>query len=155
MITKDQAIDILDKFDMFQGQRAGRELWNGKSHDVQEQDLRNFSHNVAQLKAYINANDATLDEWAEAYEESQKKWENHVNCLEMKIVMYERMLNSYALQYGTVTDQQKVIDKVKNEGVEETFKKFDILIKEHREGYLSDNYFYGEYEKLKKKYNIN
>ena len=34
MITKEQAIDILEKFDFFQGQRAGRELWSDKPKDV-------------------------------------------------------------------------------------------------------------------------
>ena len=52
-ITKEQAIDILDKFDFFQGQRAGRELWDDKPFDVQEQDINNFSKDVALLKEYI------------------------------------------------------------------------------------------------------
>ena len=54
-ITKEQAIDILDKFDFFQGQRAGRELWNDKPYEVQEEDIKDFSRNVAELKAYIAA----------------------------------------------------------------------------------------------------
>ena len=53
-ITKEQAIDILDKFNMFQGQRAGRELWYEKPLDVQDQDIVNFSKDVALLKEYIN-----------------------------------------------------------------------------------------------------
>lgn len=54
MITKEQAIDILDKFDFFQGQRAGRELWNDKPYEVQEEDIKAFSRDVAELKAYID-----------------------------------------------------------------------------------------------------
>ena len=53
-ITKEKAIDILDKIDFFQGQRAGRELWNERPRDVQELDLRNFQRDVALLKEYIN-----------------------------------------------------------------------------------------------------
>lgn len=53
-ITKQQAIDILDKFDFFQGQRAGRELWNDKSFEVQERDIKAFSNDVALLKEYIS-----------------------------------------------------------------------------------------------------
>ena len=52
-ITKEQVIDILDKFDFFQGQRAGRELWNDKPYEVQEEDIKDFSRDVAELKAYI------------------------------------------------------------------------------------------------------
>ena len=46
MITKEQAIDILEKFDFFQGQRAGRELWNDKPKDVQDKDIAIF-HEIA------------------------------------------------------------------------------------------------------------
>lgn len=53
MITKEQAIDILEKFDFFQGQRAGRELWNEKPRYVQEMDLQIFREEVSELKAYI------------------------------------------------------------------------------------------------------
>ena len=53
-LNREQAIDILDKFNFFQGQRAGRELWNDKPFDEQEQDISNFSRDVALLKNYIN-----------------------------------------------------------------------------------------------------
>ena len=48
-----KALEILDKFDFFQGQRAGRELWAEKPFDVQEEDLKNFSLDVQLLKTYI------------------------------------------------------------------------------------------------------
>lgn len=48
-----KALDILERFDFFQGQRAGRELWNEKPFDVQEQDIAKFSQDVAWLKNYI------------------------------------------------------------------------------------------------------
>ena len=52
-ITKEQAIGILDKFDFFQGQRAGRELWNDKPYEVQEEDINTFARDCALLKEYI------------------------------------------------------------------------------------------------------
>ena len=52
-LNREQAIDILERFDFFQGQRAGRELWNDKPFDVQEQDIANFSRDVTFLKDYI------------------------------------------------------------------------------------------------------
>ena len=52
-LNREQALEILEKFDFFQGQRAGRELWNSKPFDVQEQDIANFSRDVALLKNYI------------------------------------------------------------------------------------------------------
>ena len=54
MITKEQALDILDKLDFFGGQRAGRELWNDKPHDVQEQDISDFVRDISLLREYIN-----------------------------------------------------------------------------------------------------
>ena len=52
-LNREQAIEILDKFDFFQGQRAGRELWAEKPFEVQEEDLKNFSKNVTSLKTFI------------------------------------------------------------------------------------------------------
>lgn len=37
----------------FQGQRAGRELWNDKPVDVQDKDIESFSKDVAFLKDFI------------------------------------------------------------------------------------------------------
>ena len=53
MITKEQALDILEKFDFFQGQRAGREMWNDKLKDVQDKDIANFSRDCSLLIEYV------------------------------------------------------------------------------------------------------
>ena len=53
MITKEQAIDILEKFDFFQGQRAGRELWNDKPKDIQDKDIEDFSRDCRLLIEYV------------------------------------------------------------------------------------------------------
>lgn len=53
MITKEQAIDILEKFDFFQGQRAGRELWNDKPKDIQDKDIEDFSRDCQLLIEYV------------------------------------------------------------------------------------------------------
>ena len=65
-----RALDILDKMDFFQGQRAGRELWNDKPFEVQEQDIADFSQGVATVKKVIEASlallrekDALLEKW--------------------------------------------------------------------------------------------
>jgi hypothetical protein len=54
MITKQQAIEIVNKFEFFQGQRAGRELWSDKSFEAQEEDLKNFVRDCKLLLDYIN-----------------------------------------------------------------------------------------------------
>ena len=61
MITKEKAIEILDRMEFFQGQRAGRELWNEKPFEIQERDIKNFLNDIALLKEYI-ANAASKSE---------------------------------------------------------------------------------------------
>lgn len=53
MITKKEAIDIINKFEFFYGQRSGRELWLGKPEAIQELDLKNFRLDCAKLHDYI------------------------------------------------------------------------------------------------------
>jgi len=54
MITKEQAIETLQRFDFFQGQRAGRELWADKPFEVQEKDIEDFSEACRLLVEYIS-----------------------------------------------------------------------------------------------------
>jgi hypothetical protein len=48
-----EVMDILDKMNFFQGQRAGRELWNDKPIEVQEEDLENFKRDINTIGSYI------------------------------------------------------------------------------------------------------
>lgn len=56
-----KAFDILDKFEFFGGQRAGRELWFDKPVDVQNADIENFSSDVRFLKDLINRQQAEIE----------------------------------------------------------------------------------------------
>lgn len=56
-----KAIDILEKFDFFYGQRAGRELWAEKPFEVQDEDIKNFSRDVVFLKDFINRQKETIE----------------------------------------------------------------------------------------------
>lgn len=67
-LNAEQVIDILDKMDFFEGQRAGRELWNEKPFEVQEQDIANFSGDVALIKKYINSQEQRIKELTEKNE---------------------------------------------------------------------------------------
>lgn len=53
MITREEAIDIVERFDFFGGQRAGRELWKNKPFNVQERDISNFSRDCKLLLEYL------------------------------------------------------------------------------------------------------
>ena len=68
MITKEQAIDIVNKFDFFYGNRAGRELWLIKPTDVQDTDVKNFSDDCVKLLEYIMSTGVAMvkcDKWQE------------------------------------------------------------------------------------------
>lgn len=41
-----KCLEILDKFQFFQGQRAGRELWNDKPVEIQNKDIKNFNKDI-------------------------------------------------------------------------------------------------------------
>lgn len=56
-----KAWDILAKLDFFGGQRAGRELWNEKPVDVQNEDIENFTKDIAFLKEFINRQKAEIE----------------------------------------------------------------------------------------------
>ena len=61
MITKAEAIDIVNKFDFFYGQRAGRDLWSSKEYSVQEVDLINFRQDCYDLLEYLKNTESFED----------------------------------------------------------------------------------------------
>ena len=48
------AEEVLDKLQFFGGQRAGRELWNDKPREVQDEDIANFNRDIEYLKDIIS-----------------------------------------------------------------------------------------------------
>lgn len=49
----EKAIEILDKLSFFGGQRAGRELWNDKPREVQDEDIASFNRDIEYLREFI------------------------------------------------------------------------------------------------------
>ena len=45
-----RVIDILDKWEFFYGQRAGRELWADKPTEVQNEDIANFCRDLGLVR---------------------------------------------------------------------------------------------------------
>ena len=86
-LNAEQIIVILDKMDFFQGQRAGRELWNEKPFEVQEQDIANFSRDISLVKEYINSQNQRIKELAEKNErlrvENEIKTQKRENIFEI------------------------------------------------------------------------
>lgn len=62
-------MEILDKMNFFQGQRAGRELWNDKPFEVQEEDLKNFKRDINIIGNYIFKIEKELKQYRDAEEQ--------------------------------------------------------------------------------------
>lgn len=50
---KNEVLEILDKLEFFQGQRAGRELWNDKPKEVQDEDIKNSNRDIQKIRDYV------------------------------------------------------------------------------------------------------
>ena len=49
----DKALEICDKLEFFEGQRAGRELWSDKPKDVQDKDIADFNRDVSYIRQLL------------------------------------------------------------------------------------------------------
>ena len=47
------ALEVLDKLSFFGGQRAGRELWNDKTREAQDEDIASFNRDIEYLRDFI------------------------------------------------------------------------------------------------------
>lgn len=50
-----EVLDILDKWEFFYGQRAGRELWADKPTEVQDQDIANFNRDIQIVRSALSS----------------------------------------------------------------------------------------------------
>ena len=50
-----KCLEILDKFQFFQGQRVGRELWNDKPTEIQNEDIKNFNKDIEFIRNVLKS----------------------------------------------------------------------------------------------------
>ena len=91
----EKAIEILDKLSFFGGQRAGRELWNDKPREVQDEDIANFNRDIEYLKDIIRKH--MNDGWIPVEERSPAGYER---------IGYDKQGNKYMqrLEIAYMTD---------------------------------------------------
>ncbi len=53
MTREEKVFDILDKWEFFFGQRAGRELWGDKPKAVQDQDIADFNRDMKIVRSAL------------------------------------------------------------------------------------------------------
>lgn len=64
MTKQEKVFDILNKFEFFQGQRAGRELWNDKPKETQDKDIADFIKDINYIRSYLqNSVVLSKEEW--------------------------------------------------------------------------------------------
>ena len=59
----EQAHDILSKWEFFQGQRAGRELWSHKPKEIQDQDIADFNRDIQIVRSALEAEPVRHGRW--------------------------------------------------------------------------------------------
>ena len=93
--TQNNIFDILDKMEFFQGQRAGRELWNDKPKEVQDKDIADFIKDINYIRSYLQdsvvfsreefKNYCNLSVENEVLKEEKEQFENDVCNYEMNL----------------------------------------------------------------------
>ena len=53
MTREEKVFDILDKWEFFYGQRAGRELWGDKPKAIQDQDIADFNRDMKIVRSAL------------------------------------------------------------------------------------------------------
>ena len=76
-----KGLECLDKMQFFMGQRAGRELWNEKPHDVQEQDLEQYNRDAEKVRALIQQLEAQVPRWISVEENEKPKLRQDCLCI--------------------------------------------------------------------------
>lgn len=56
-----KVLDILNKWEFFYGQRAGRELWADKTKEAQDKDIADFNRDIQVVRAALDTETHVFD----------------------------------------------------------------------------------------------
>lgn len=129
---QNKVFDILDKMELFQGQRAGRELWNDKPKEVQDKDISDFIKDINYIRSYLQDSVVLT---REEYERITKELVTEQRATEIAKEYFEKMRKETA---------EKILQPLYNACKEDTYgqvvvdfailenlaKKFGVEIKE-------------------------
>ena len=127
-----------------------RAFEQGKRDNVYGLTAEELAKKCEQLSIELEAMRGAANSYKMHYEKAKQE----VEKADKEIERLTKILENYALQYGTVTDKQKVIEQAKQEVAREIFEEFDNLIVTLE---IGDNekvsvLDYNKYTELKKKY---
>ena len=76
MTREEKVFDILDKWEFFFGQRAGRELWGDKPEAVQDQDIADFNRDMKIVRSALRpVSREQVEEWRGVWVPYTNWWE--------------------------------------------------------------------------------
>ena len=127
MTKQEKVFDILNKFEFFQGQRAGRELWNDKPKEVQDKDISDFVRDINYIRSCLQ-DSVVLSR--EEYEKLKYTWITDSDaykkgCKEMTEKIFKMLISK--LDSNQFLSGKRIIMEV---DVENLAKQFDVEIKE-------------------------
>ena len=126
--------DILEKWEFFLGQRAGRELWFDKPAEIQDKDIYNFLRDLKSVKDLITYQQSEnkrlgkevdlvsiqFQDLQERYEEAQAKIDKLKECPKC-VYEYDGEIMEYCVQ-GPCSNF-KTVGQVKAEAYKECIEK--------------------------------
>ena len=132
--TQNNVFDILDKFEFFQGQRAGRELWLDKPKEMQDKDISDFIKDINYIRSYLQ-DSVVLSR--EEYERITRELVTEQRATEIAKEYFEKIRKETAekifkmliskLDSNQFLSGKRIIMEV---DVENLAKQFDVEIKE-------------------------
>lgn len=118
--TQNNVFDILDKMEFFQGQRAGRELWNDKPKEVQDKDISDFIKDINYIRSYLQ-DSVVLS--SKEYEKLKRVEAEKDRLYEMKLDLENQLIEKGWTDYEGADEIEKRVSK-------ETIEKIYTKIKD-------------------------
>ena len=105
---QNNVFDILDKMEFFQGQRAGRELWNDKSKEVQDKDIADFIKDINYIRSYLQ------------------------DTVVLSREEYERITKELVTEQRATEIAKEYFEKIRKETAEKILKDFKLWAREYQ-----------------------
>lgn len=133
---QEKIFDILDKFEFFQGQKAGRELWNDKPKEVQDKDIADFIKDINYIRSYLQ-DSVVLSK--EEYKRITKELVTEQRATEIAKEYFEKMrketaekiLFKFESAFAYYDNEDMFSKKAIFECLEEIVKSLGVEIKEY------------------------
>ena len=122
---QEKVFDILNKFEFFHGQRAGRELWNDKPKEVQDKDISDFIKDINYIRSYLQ-DSVVLSK--EEYERITKELVTEQRATEIAKEYFEKIRKETTDKIFEVLYQWLDLENIEKYGFV-TIQKFDFLRK--------------------------